>query len=108
MAMETKKKERGVTVYVKEELKPHLVYASEDGRILMAEIIRNQKKCLTVNLYVPNTAQEKIYAKLHTELVNKEYEEYCFVGDFNAVFDCRMDCKRNRTRRRVWYFQNCS
>lgn len=95
-ASEEKKKKRGVAIYAKEALDPQLIYASEDGRILMVEIKRNQNKCLVVNLYAPNTTQENFYAALNCELIIKQYEEYCLMGDFNAVFDCVMDHKSKK------------
>lgn len=36
-------KKRGIAIYIKEWLKPKQIYAEEEGRILMMEIVTNQK-----------------------------------------------------------------
>lgn len=85
---------------MKENVEPQLTYTSEDGGILMIEIKQNQK-CLVVNVYAPNISQENFYEQFNTELMKKEYDEHCLVGDFNAVFDRSMNRKSRKTGKKT-------
>lgn len=90
-ASDREKKKRELAMYIKEYLSPKQIYAVEDGRLLMVEINRETKKMLIVNVYAPNSKQERFYQNLKEELQKYDYQEYCVIGDFNAVYD-----KKNR------------
>ena len=45
------------------------------------------KKVLVVDIYAPNENKELFYEEIQKEIVRREYEEYCILGDFDAIFD---------------------
>ena len=68
-----------VVTYIKEDLKPKLIFASQDRRILMAEIQRGKEKTLIVNIYAPNKNQDNFFKELQKELADKEYKYICCI-----------------------------
>ncbi|KAF7244640.1 hypothetical protein EYD10_09237 [Varanus komodoensis] len=86
-------KKRGLALYIKEKLDPKYILADEDGRILMVEVTVKFKKVLLVAIYAPNDHQEMFYQKLHTLLLQLEYQTLCLMGDFSAIVDKKMDHK---------------
>lgn len=67
-------KKRGITVYIKEWLKSKQIYSDDDGRILMIEIVTNQKRTLLMVIYVPNNNQKEFYHKLRGKIIETGYE----------------------------------
>lgn len=90
-----------MATYVKEELDPKLINASENGRILMVEIQREENKCLLVNSYAPNDQQEFFNDELQQEFLKREYKKYCMIGDLNAVFDKDLDKKTEKLNKKI-------
>lgn len=91
IAADKLKKKRGVAMYIKEQLNPQLRFAAEDGRFLAVEIQRGNKKTLIINLYAPNDSQEFFYGELTEELRKQECQDLIILGDYNTVFDRKID-----------------
>uniref|UniRef100_A0A8C6XRB0 exodeoxyribonuclease III n=1 Tax=Naja naja TaxID=35670 RepID=A0A8C6XRB0_NAJNA len=84
-------KKGGIAIYIRKHLQTKQVYADKEGRILMLEVYINYKKMLLTMIYAPNEKQEKFYTKLYRKLVEREYENICLLGDFNAIANLGKD-----------------
>lgn len=72
-------------------------------KLLLWRLKLELKKCLSVNIYAPNTKQENFCKKLHQKLNEWEDSDVYILGNFNVVFDQKLDrksTKRSRRRRR--------
>ena len=49
-----------------------------------------------IAIYAPNSKQEKFYCKLYKTILEKEYQNICILGDFNAIVDERLDYKNGK------------
>lgn len=87
----SKVKKRSVVIYVKEHLKPRLVFQNEDGRMIAVEISDQDKKILIIGLYAPNGAKEKFFGMLKEKLDAETYNQILVMGDFNGVIDPDLD-----------------
>uniref|UniRef100_A0A8D2IMP2 exodeoxyribonuclease III n=1 Tax=Varanus komodoensis TaxID=61221 RepID=A0A8D2IMP2_VARKO len=92
----THQKKRGLALYIKEKLDPKSIFSDEDSGILLVEVtIKKKKKVLLVVICAPNDHQEAFYQKLHTLLLQTEYQALCLMGDFYATVDKKIDRKRD-------------
>ena len=89
-----KQKKNGVALYIKKQFEPELVFAAEDGRLLMVEISKEGEKILLVNIYAPNEAQGNFYSQLKNQLVQRPEQKICIMGDFNAIIDKEKDTSK--------------
>lgn len=100
MSNERSKKKKGVAIYVKDWLKPKLIFRDEEVRLIMVEVQRGRQKMLIVNICAPNEKQEDFYAKLYEEIQKIDYQDFLIISDFNAVFDRKQDRKSTKGQSR--------
>lgn len=71
-----KTRNKGVVIYVKEELKPKEIWKDTEGRMLAIEICVDQRKVLLVGLYAPKGAKEPLFfLKLQQKLIENQYDQ---------------------------------
>ena len=95
-------KKKGVAIFIKKHLKPKMVFASEDGRLLMVEISYQGEEILLVNIYAPNESQHNFFSQLKNQLTGKAEQKICIMGDFNAIISKEKDTStssRNKKKR---------
>lgn len=78
-------------MYIKEKLKPKIVFQDSEGRMLAVEIFDQNKKKLLVRIYVPNGAKEKFFLNLKQKLNAETYNQIIIMGDFNGVTEPLLD-----------------
>lgn len=80
-------KKRGVAIYVQKHINSRLIFADDEGRLVMIEVEIGGKKCILVCIYAPNGNQKAFFQNLYSKLVEFDYSHICVVGDFNAIDD---------------------
>ena len=69
-------------------------YAEKDGRILILEVEKEEKKYTIANIYAPNKDSPGFFASL-IEHMEKLSPFKVIVGDFNLVLDVNLDRKNS-------------